>query len=205
MRNYFKAKWIKADIYDPGNVFVQTVYGPNCFGWNGNSQIDALLAIYGAGYTAVRSPATTYVLVSPDWIMSYLVVGGLYALVVGSFTFDAMKAAEVGLVGDATTSPKHAPLWGYKSDIKKVVKFTGKNVLGKQTMDLQTYLYYLYQDWLNGIISLVDDVVITTFAPQRWLEWLTLLRQKVLDGKLTPTQVYAALALVDFSTKPPTI
>jgi hypothetical protein len=100
-------------------------------------------------------------------------------------------------------SPLKQGAYPYKP--KKVVNFTGKNVLGKQSMDLQTYLFYLENSWRNGIVSLVDDVVITTFAPQRWLEWIVALRQKVIDTKITPTQVYAALALVDFSGKPPII
>jgi len=100
-------------------------------------------------------------------------------------------------------SPLKAGVYPYKT--KPSVKFTSKNVLGKQSMDLQTYLFYLENSWRNGILSIVQGVVITTFAPQRWLEWIVALRQKVIDGKITPTQVYAALALVDFSGKPPII
>jgi hypothetical protein len=85
----------------------------------------------------------------------------------------------------------------------KVVTFTSKNVLGKQTVQLSLYLELLLGTWETGISILKNDQVTVVTAPKRWLDWLQKLIDDYLAKKVTPTQVYAALALVDFASSPP--
>jgi hypothetical protein len=187
LRNYFKARWIKGDVFDTNPTYVETVYAPNCFGYDGNAQMDAFQSNLAPGWTIQRSdPGSTFVLVSPAWILTYLVVSGNNALVLNSFVWDSMKASEIGLIGNE--SPRES-LYGYKSEGGGGLSSkTSSGRSGTLRITLHSYLLLLLNTWQTGVNGVV---------PQRWIEWLTLLINHYT--RYTPAQIYGFLARVNFA------
>jgi len=73
---------------------------------------------------------------------------------------------------------------------------TGGSGGGTLTISLLSYLLLLLNTWQGGG-RLKSGQFVVTPAPQRWQEWLTTLINHY--GRYTPTQIYAFLAMVDFT------
>jgi hypothetical protein len=107
--------------------------------------------------------------------------------------FQAFNAA-IGL-GDGN-SPKHSsdfPTSDGKA-FKAGVSGSGKGG-GTLAITLAAYLALLFNTWISGAVA----------VPARWIDWLGQLEAAYLAGKLTPSQVYGFLSLVDFSAATPKI
>jgi hypothetical protein len=200
MRNYitvFVSQWNAPSVGKSGHAI-----GPTQGDANGRGAIFANNNAPGDPSNSVVDLGKYYACLDRSAIIGYITGGPVTNDSIDEQFFTNMSSLSAAEGLKPGESPIHSRDWPTSdgAKFKSQVTFTKKNVLGKQTLSLGVYLEFLLATWSSGITQF-DGTVVT--APKRWLDWLAQLITLYESGKFTPTQVYAFLNLVDFSSSTP--
>jgi len=191
MRNYiqvFAAQWFAPTVGKSGHSIALTNSGAV-----ETAQIFANNNSPGDPANFVIDQGKFYMCLNKQAVIGYFTAGTLTNDSVQETVWQNANNLNLAEGFELGESPKHSRDWP-TSDGAKFTSKTGTGPgLRTSNITLASYLALLLNTWLAGI----------TPAPKRWIDWLTQLEALYLARKLTATQVYALLALIDFSAATP--